>query len=270
MKKITTIFLIILFPLYLSCSGGNSQENEDPKSMNRIIPPDSSLEIDFTTLQETNKSLLAKEKCGPVNPNEGECFKKAMALVWWSNMVCFVPLTVPIIIYKILKTQIPAEISTEHVIWNYTYTREDVVYTISVTADYITADQKWEWSFKINDFVWITGISKDDLSGGNWQFYDYLTHAATIAVEWTRTSEINGTLKFINNESQSLKYGDFILYAREGNDISVLFHDVHCNFDDSGGLLETEVYWNIFDKTGGIDVIEDSTGTYQSCSWDFK
>jgi hypothetical protein len=269
MKKIAALLLVVLIPFIGSCFS-NSQESDDPKEMNRIIPPDFTLNIEFPSFMQDNKSEPAKEKCAVGNPEENMCLWTAGALVTWANMLCFVPFSIPITIYKVLQDQIPTVSSSNHVEWNYLYTIYNVEYDVSVRADYISADQSWEWLFKINDFVWITGASRDDLTSGSWQYYDP-AGATTISVEWERTSEINGKVQFINNnESQALKYGDYILYARVDNEVSVRFHDVHSGFNDSGNLQEMEIYWNITGKTGGIKIIEDSTKLLQPCTWDLN
>jgi hypothetical protein len=265
MKKMMVLFLIALFPFYLGCFNSDQKQNSNNNDANKIIPPDFTLNIEFPLILQENKSDTVKNKCEGEDPNKNECITMATDLVLWANAVCFWPFVIPITIYKELKNQTPTSSSPEHVEWNYTQTVWNVDYNVSVTAEFVIESQSWEWEFKINDVIWITGLSKEDLTAGSWQYYYEGT--TTIRVEWEKTSEINGTVKFINNnQSQEKKYGDYIQYSRVDNLISVRFHDVFSGPNDDGGLLDIEVYWNINGKTGGINNANSSP----ICTWDLN
>ena len=132
---------------------------------------------------------------------------------------------------------------------------------------------------KINGFEWITGSSMEDLTSGEWQYHDPSITTGSdnfIKVEWSRTSNTDGRVKFLNNSDNSEltdKKGDYIEYIREGNDIEVNFYDIKYGDNDEGGILDMKVYWNIDDKTGGIKYNDGSqvTSTETSineCEWD--
>ena len=266
MKKFIALFLIGLISFSFSCS-----KEEEDDSINRIIPPITTMQIDLSTIEDLNSSKSLNKV---ITAEEGLCIGVAWLLVVWSNAVCYTPLLLPVAIYQVLKNQIPTDVSETHVEWTYTVTYQNETYTVSVSADKNGGEYDWDWSVSINDIVLITGGSMEDLTAGEWQYYDPTgTPGAnkTILVEWTRSSSTDGTVKFTNNSddpAQAAKVGDYILYTRTGNDVEVRFHDVNSGTDDLDPLLDISVYWNVSTNAGGIRANEGNLASVTECTWD--
>lgn len=259
MKKFLVLLVCLVFTFSVSCFE-EDEETPDPQSMNSIIPPESTMKIDFSSFNAIN----SQDKT--IEGEEAACWLIGSGLVLWGNLVCFLPLAVPSAIFAVLREQIPTTATPDLVEWSYSFSNDSESLTVVVTAEKKGGEYDWEWSFTVNDFEWITGGSMEDSSRGWWEFHDNSLPADSdevIQVEWTYTDEENSTVTFTNvNENDSDGMGDYIKYTRVENDISVRFHDVH---DNGGDLRDIEVYWDIVDHTGGITVHE---GDGEDCTWD--
>lgn len=262
MKRYFTFILILMFSFYVGCVGNGGDE----ASMNFIIPPESTMNLDYSTFNQINTKSVRDLTPGTADMDGSEllCWGIGSVLVLWSNVVCFTPIAVPITIYKVLKTQIPTESSDTHVVWSYSHDGHKVV----ITADKKGGYYDWEWSVNIDDFEWITGGSMEDLTEGWWQFHSPLLPEdsnETIGVVWIRTDDENNTVTFTNNNVNDVdQYGDFIEYMREGDNIYVRFHDVK---DEDDNVRDITVYWNIVDHSGGISINDENEGTEVPCEW---
>ncbi len=269
MKKLISLMIILFLSFNLSCFKADEEEEQGDTAMNYVIPPDSSMSIDFSSFESINSRVVRADSTpgtNDIDPAEGACLVAGALLVTWSNLVVFVPLAVPIAIFKVLRTQIPTEATSTHVKWSYTYNNHRAV----VEANKTGTQYDWEWSVTIDDFIWITGESADDKTGGWWQFHDPTISSGndnSILVEWTNTDSTNRSVKFTNNNDTltNTKKGDYIYYEQTGSDVSVTFYDIHSGNDDSGTVEETKVYWNLSTEAGGIDVV---TGSAADCTWD--
>ncbi len=265
MKKVISVLLIFCFCTLITCS---DEEKEDPSmEMNRIIPPEYTMSIDFSDINDNSKN-----KAG------GLCLISGVAVVLAANVVCFAPLAIPIAIFRVLRQVPPTSYSDTNVEWNYTYTDNNTgtQHNIVVTADKNEGEYDWEWTVSYNDFTYITGASMEDLTEGWWQFH--ISELATdtnnfIRVDWTRSDNQNYTVNFQNNDtsngiSTEETYGDYINYTRVDNDFSVRVHDVT---DIQGDMLDITVYWDISDETGGITVnpenVDNTVLPAQDCTW---
>jgi len=284
MKKLFFLTLVSLFLMFTtSCGDDTNSEasnDDDPKvssEMNKIVPSADTMSIDFASFNTANPDSAATAKRSIIadltpdkkdmDPNEGACWLIGSAAVLWSNAVCFVPLAIPIGIYKELKDRVPTKVTDNLVEWGWSGPNHSAL----VSATKSDGEYNWEWSVAIDSFVWITGGSMEDKSKGWWQFHSPNLDSnanTTIRVDWTRNSK--NSVKFTNNNKseKDTKFGDYIEYEKSGDDISVFFHDVHKDVDkvkDAGDLSEIKVYWNQVSKAGGIEVV---TGDGNSCAWD--
>lgn len=281
MKKFTGLFLVALITFSLSCfsdsenPSNTGNEVDDPKTMNRIIPPVDTMQVDFSLVENMYKGdVKCEQPENNLSPGEVLCIGQAIALVTWSYYICITPLSIPIAIYRVLQDQTPTEATDTHVEWSYTHTCFGVEHTVAVIADKNGGEYDWDWSVIIDDFLWITGGSMEDNTAGEWQYHDPNLPAGannTILVEWTRGDDFDGSVKFTNNTDDPVwadMKGDYILYKREGNEIEVNFYDIHYEFDGSNDILSIKVYWNIADRTGGIIQNPDNEVSHGECQWD--
>ena len=285
MRYIIHLLIICLLSfVILSC-----KKDEEIVDMNYIIPPDDSMQADFSSFNDIKPATRINLDTTPDKPDidlpEFACWYIGYNYVLWSNVVCFLPLAIPIAAFKALKEQQPTKASTSHAEWSWKGQNNSFL----VVADKKGGEYTWEWSVKINDFEWITGGSMEDKTKGWWQFHDpNLTtdKNETIKVEWTKPDAQNATVKFINNnQNDAMKLGDYIEYTVNNTDITVYFYDMHKDIDtdkngsiseterDNGNLFEAKVFWNTVSKKGGIVIVkEDNEGTAvktgDTCNWD--
>lgn len=272
MKKPISLIMIFSLVMLITCS--DDEKKDDPKAMNRIIPPDSTIAIDLNSL--FNESLPSSTKDSyanlsvmrEINSTELTCINKAKALVGWGVLVCYTPFVIPIAIFNVLRTQIPTEASSTKVVWSVTKDGNSA----SVTAVKNGGEYDWDWTVLINDFTWITGGSMNDLTAGWWQYHKAeLDDNADnlILVEWTRADENNYTVKFTNNNDDPAKTddkGDYLLLTRANAYLSVEFYDVK---NSGGDTADAIISWNITSLAGAINLIEGSFPSIldSSCEW---
>ncbi len=262
MKKVISLLLIFCFCTLITCSDEAEKDQEISMEMNKIIPPEYTMSIDFSEFSNNSKS-----KAGEL------CLVTGVAVVLAANVVCFIPLAVPIAIFRVLRQIPPTSYSSTNVVWNYTYTEDSgTQHNIVVTADKNDGEYDWEWAIAYNDFTYITGGSMEDLTEGWWQFHipELTTETNNfIRVDWTRTDNQNYTVNFLNNDASTDETnGDYIYYTRTGDDFTVRVHDVT---DIQGDMLDITVYWDIAEETGGITVNPENEDTTaipaQDCTW---
>ncbi len=288
MEKIFSLLTIIALIFVLSCDGSTDDEtkntnNNTNNSLNNtnndnnnnndaisvqlaksIIPPEDTMTLDFSTYNDINSRGMQRD----MDFTEGLCWGLGSLMVTWSNVICVIPLITPIAIFGVLATEEPTTLTANYVEWEYTYFLQSVV----ARVDRSNGEYDWTWKITWNGENIITGASMTDHSAGWWQFHDPdedSTDNKTIKVEYTFTSDTQATLKFTNNnDSDSDTYGDYIEYELDGTEISVLFHDVHGESDNTGDLVETTVYWDTVTEAGGVSIDATDNNDDDSCTWD--
>ena len=138
MKKIIPLlFILILSTGFFT--GCKKDKGEPP-----VLPPQESMNIDFTNFISVTKSAVQK---GTANSNWE--FAAVTAGIW--NLIINTTLAVPVAAFKEAVNQVPVYISTKNWQWSYTVTLPSGTYKARLTGLIRASDVQWK--------MYITGQS---------------------------------------------------------------------------------------------------------------
>ena len=281
-NKIFIISVMILVLFQIKCD-----EGYDSKDMQNIIPPESTMIVDFTSFININPKKRTQFETSPfmMNMNDVEilCWNVGEYYRLWAYGFIFNAFSFCMAAYKDLLNQKTSNSSDNSAEWNWKWERNNMLNNVSVKASKIDDKEhnyQWEWTMNINNRLYIKGKSSNDKTKGEWVLYNpvkYKTDVAAIEIKWGRIAEKNYYVKYTNIDTiNNLTTNDTVFYSREESDISVKYTDMHKNIDmngdkdttddvdrDMGAKYELIVYWNLDNYRGAINIVN---GT--SCSWD--
>jgi hypothetical protein len=229
MKRIFTLLLIVVFSasLLTSC--------KKDKGTPPTVPAAESMAIDFSNFSTGTKSAAADM---PKGVNEINWDYAALMAGYWKTIIAGT-LAVPVAAFKLAVDQTPTFVSDKTWQWNVTVTVLSVSYTARLTGQTRTSDVLWNMYISktgtgsFTDFLWFTGTSKTDGTGGQWVLnYSPTFNEHVLQIDWTGT----GT------DVTSVKY----TYVRALNDARAAdpFKDSYIEYGSTTGTYNS--YYHIY------------------------
>jgi hypothetical protein len=181
MRRVYTLLIIMVFAagLLTSCK----KDKGSPPS----LPPAESMAIDFSNFSSGTKSAADL----PKGVNEINWDYAALMASYW-KVVISSTLAVPVAAFKIAVNQKPTYLSDKTWQWSYNVSVLTVSYTVRLTGQNRTSDVLWNMYISktgtggFTDFLWFTGTSKTDGTGGQWILnYSPLYNEPVLQIDWT-------------------------------------------------------------------------------------
>jgi hypothetical protein len=155
-------------------------------------------------------------------------------------------------------------------LWTYIFVDKDIEYSVFLYGTPGPETVAWRMEVSSNNpaqpldhFVWFSGESRQDDTGGYWQFFqpvDPTTGVATMRIDWTKAGAHEGTVKITVNGSGLENEGDTLAFTRSGPTSSIEYYDA------SADRLSS-IIWHA-NGTGSLTV-PDYNGGLTAC-WDHQ
>ncbi|MGD0342422.1 MAG: hypothetical protein ABSA76_12030 [Bacteroidales bacterium] len=182
MKRIFALITIIIFSANLFT--GCKKDKGNPPT----LPSSGSMAIDFSNFSSGTKSDGTDL---PKGVNAIDWNYAALMAGYWKTIITGT-LAVPVAVFKLAADRTPSYVSTKKWQWTISGTVSSVSYTAKLTGEIKTTDVLWNMYITksgtggFTDFLWFTGTSKIDGTGGQWILYDSPTYNEPILqIDWT-------------------------------------------------------------------------------------
>jgi hypothetical protein len=184
MKRIFSLMLIVVFSASLITSCKKDKGNPP------TLPPAESMAIDFSNFSTGTKSAGADL---PKGVNEINWSYAALMAGYWKTVITGT-LAVPVAAFNLAVDQTPTYVSDKKWQWSVTVSVLSVSYTARLTGEIRSTDVLWNMyvsktgTGSFTDFLWFTGTSKLDGTGGQWVLnYSYVYNEPVLQIDWTGT-----------------------------------------------------------------------------------
>lgn len=222
-KALLLVGLIVLTIAFSSCKKKNDQPAPD-------LPPQESFVMDMTFKDgDTTKVFGLKDIQGTYR----NWWHSAVNVVVWNTVLTF-HMIVPVAAYlESFNHEAVYDVNDETWTWSYNFYAAGALHTAELVAAENGQNIHWEMfiskSGAFSDVLWFYGDSKMDGTEGTWTIKkDALNPVEYIGIEWHRTSDVIGDIKYTNVESGASGYGDYIMYGLT-SDYYNAFYDIEFN-----------------------------------------
>ena len=253
MKSIKIITLLSLF-LLISLQSCNKDLGTAPE-----LPPESSFVTDFSDFDDS-KILL-----DTTYVNWGH---SAWNVAVW-NAIITKGLAVPVASYvEALKNHEAVYQSDNTWLWEYSFTVGASSYIAKLFGTIKENTVDWEMFITktgvYEDFLWYSGTSFLDGSSVNWVLYNKPGDPTELlSIEWNRTTENTGNIKYMNIVPGGPENGGYIKY---GNDSDTDLNAYYLIYNKGADNL-TEIEWSQTNKNGRVKD-ENKFGNTEWHCWD--
>lgn len=250
MKKFISFLMAVAIVnlLFTSCE----RDKDNPPEM----PPYESMAIDFSNFGGSQKSAddLAAKSTDETAVN----YAWAGINVGFFNLVLTVTLIVPVAAFQTAISQPATYLGDNTWQWSFAVDGFASEYTARMTGEVLNETEEVYWEMYVSkqgvgafeEFLWFTGTSKQDGTGGQWLLnHSNVFQEPMLQIDWERTGEEMGDIKYTvvrelnDNRLANAGYGSYIEAGRTE--------------------AELDAYYNIFLAETDRDVfIEWSTTTY--------
>ncbi len=243
MKKVLSILLILsvtTLSLFVSCSS-NKEDPGDPPN----VPDVSTMVMDF--------SDFVDEDNGSNRTSNGANWGVAALKVSVWNLLIGVTFAVPVASFRVTSSTTP-EYDDDQGVWMWTAEHDYIGRTYSATLTGKQEGEVIQWEMYVSqengyqDFLWYTGTSQADRSGGSWTLYQGPNSPnALLEIEWERTDEEIGQIRY-SNVSGGAADGSYIEYGRLDTDDLDTYYTI--NNVETGNMVE--IQWDQDTNSGQI------------------
>lgn len=239
----------ILFGAVIAGSLLNVSCKKDPSEA-PSIPPQNTLEMDFSDFQESSKSTE-----DTVDLTQGWFWGRSVTHVAVWNIVLAVNLAVPVASYAEAFNHTPSYVSkSKGWLWQYTVNHESGVYTCKLYGK--KEDDGNHWRMEISkegsftDVEWYTGISQEDKSAGSWTLNKNAFNVTPyLQVDWSKDANTGvEQIKYTNIETGTDGEGSYITYGIDPSKDFDAFYEIYGAKEDN----TVSISWNTTDKNGQI------------------
>jgi hypothetical protein len=235
--RIITMICIILFSVMQSCK----KDHGDPPE----LPPQSAFLADFSDFQE-NKFTTDKTVVNWTH--------SVINVAVWNTFIT-VGLAIPVASYLEAVNNHEAEYQSDNTwLWEYSFYAAGSTFTAKLYGT-INDNETVSWEMYISrsgffeDFLWYTGISQFDRMGGSWTLFKSPSEPRELLlIEWERTTEETGHIKYTNIEPGGAENGGYILYGNDSQSDLDSYYDIF----NKGANNLTEIEWKKSDLSGRV------------------
>ncbi len=224
MKKILIVTLVFILcgTLFQSCK----KNNGSPPA----LPPVESMFIDFSNFQSGKKSDVSISVPKGTQTSSWE-FAAGVAFIW--NTVIYTTLAVPVKAFQLAKDYTPTYIDNKTWQWSYNATELSVTYKARLTGQIMANDVQWnmyitrEGTGGFSEFLWFTGTSKLDGTGGQWVLnLSPQSKVPVVQIDWTKTGTTVGTIRFTYVKTGDSFKDSYIEYGLTTNALNA-YYNIH-------------------------------------------
>jgi hypothetical protein len=251
MKRFITLAISFLFAAYLltSCK----KDKGDPPT----LPDAESMSIDFTNFQSLTKSGVAEM---PKGVNQINWEYSALVASYWKSVISGT-LAIPVAAFKIAIDQTPTYVSGKTWQWTFTVNVLSVSYSARLTGEIRSTDVLWNMyvsktgAGSFTDFLWFTGTSKLDGTGGQWILnYSPTFNEQVLTIDWTAASGSVNYVKYtyvrvLNDARSADPFKDS--YIEYGSASSPYDHKYTVHYKNTD-WYDVNVEWNSSTKAGHV------------------
>ena len=268
MKKIFKLLLILL--LVSGFLTGCNEDKGDPPE----LPSVKSMEIDFSNFVSGKKSDGIVLPKGIENAN----WEFAALVAGYWNSIIFTTLAVPVVSFQVAVNQDPVYLDDKMWQWSYEADVFTVTYKARLTGQISTTDVEWKMYITkeggtgaFSEFLWFTGTSKLDGTGGRWK----LNHSPqfkepVLQIDWIKSGADIGTVKYTYvrtlNDSRTPDpfNSSYIEYGRKTG-VYDAYYTIH--YFNGADFSDMDVEWSTAGKNGRVRCLKFFTDNEWHC-WD--
>jgi len=257
MKKLfsLTLILILAAGMLSTCKKDNGTAP--------VLPPQESLTIDFTNFASLKKSAYTITDNKGTNNSIWE-FAATTAGIW--RIIISTTLAVPVSAFKLAIDQDPVFLSNKTWQWSYSVSAVGVTYKARLTGQISGTDALWkmyvtkEGTGGFAEFVWFSGTSKLDGSGGQWILNESAAvPEALLQIDWTKTGAAVGSVKYTLIKNNDTNKGGYIEYGLTSGVFNA-FYNIH--YFNAVKFSDVNVEWNTTTLNGRV-----MSSDYQGGTW---
>lgn len=258
MRHLTILAIFTL--IFLGCE-------KDEKSPQ--LPPEESMTMDFSAFTNPKSATLVKE-----SPSVTNYTYSALNVAFW-NTILYVNMAVPVASFKTAFKHLPVKTAEKTWEWSYRVEGFGNDYLARLSGTIVNDSVEWEMHVQrtgtnpFDEFVWYSGTSANDRSGGYW----ILNHSHTfqerlLKIEWNRdgseTGEIKYTLIREKNDARAVEKnkGAFIKHGIT-DDYYNGYYDIHIFDVPDNKFIDVNIKWNRTTKEGKVK----SPDFYNDSDW---
>ncbi len=263
MKKLLalTLLLVLTASILSTCKKDNGKAP--------VLPPLESLTIDFTNFATLKKSANTIADTKGTNNSNWE-FAATVAGIW--KGILTTTLAVPVSAFKLAIDQDPVFLSNKTWQWSYSVSAVGITYKARLTGQLSGTDVLWkmyvtrEGTGGFTEFVWFSGTSKVDGSGGQWILNESAAvPEAFLQIDWTKTDATVGSVKYTFVKNNDAHKGGYIEYGLTSGALNA-FYNIH--YFNEVKFSDVNVEWNTTTFNGRVKSLDYLTPPGTWFCWD--
>lgn len=261
MKRLFLITLIISLPLF--CLINCKKDKGDPP----VLPPYASMVIDFSNFSSKKKSL---DPATTGKGTENSTWEFAASVAGeWSSLIS-ANLEVPLAAFEAAISYKPEYVSENLWQWSYNFNQGSNTYKAKLQGKISTSSVTWKMYITYDgtggykEFLWIEGTSKNDGSGGQWQFSQSPQSTPKMFQDdWTKSGDEVTSVKYTYIKNDTFK-DSFINYFSLSSGSFDSGYNIHFSNDL---YSNSDIEWNIITFDGRLKCV-DYLGDENWYCWD--
>lgn len=257
MKKLLalTLILVLTAGMLSSCKKDNGTAP--------VLPPQESMTIDFTNFLTQKKSAYTIIDNKGTNNTNWE-FAAGVAGIW--NLIITTTLAVPVSAFKLAIDKDPVFLSNKTWQWSYSVSAVPITYKARLTGQISGTDVLWkmyvtrEGTGGFAEFVWFSGTSKLDGTGGQWILNESAAiPEAYLQIDWAKTGTAVGSVKYTFIKNHDAHQGGYIEYGLISGALNA-FYNIH--YFNEVKFSDVNVEWNTTTFNGRVKSSDYLLGTW--------
>ncbi len=232
-------FLILLISL------GSCEEENDNNETAPSLPPEASFVMPFDAFSSTSGDMKTSELQGNVN-----WVTAATQVTVW-NVFISIGMAIPTIAFlEAFNHEAVYDVETNKWLWSYNVPHHTVVLSGKVESDSVYWEMQLSKADVFSDFVWYTGTSHINGSGGYWIINENPEETSPLLrIDWNRdSSNETGDIKYTNVQPGGAENGGYIHYGSNTD----TDYNRYYNIFNKGQDNLTEIKWNNETHNGRI------------------
>ena len=248
-KSSVCTFLLIIFSLFiiLNCSDSTKPDPDPP-----LIPPLSSVEMDLSSLTNSSAQKLSLGKTYDANSVEvGSNWTYAAGTVAFWLTVTNITFAIPTAAFAATINQDPEYLGDLRWKWtkNFMFNHTAELYG-EINGSVVNWEMYISRTGGFQDFLWYTGESNIDGSGGTWTFNESPDIPVEyIEIEWNYSATGVGDLRYEVVKASAENVGSYILYEFDNN----TDYNASCTLFNSVNSNMINIEWHRINHNGRVE-----------------
>lgn len=257
MKKLLLLAVLITSAVVFQFTGCSEDENIQQGDA-PVVPPQSSMVIDFSEFPDTN-SLGAFSKIPADTILRGNWGWAALNVAVWNTILTFT-LAVPVAAFVESFNHQPVLQPDGSWLWSYTITVSGINHTAKLYGQSVAGGVNWKMLLTkegfYTDFEWFSGFSNVPATEGTWTLNLKPDNPVPfLFIEWSRNIEDNtAEVKYTNIDQSASGNGSYIHYGKTSGPTYNRFYNIfgveedrliniEWNFEQYFGRVKDPIYF---------------------------